>query len=131
MLLLSGIFIGYGERNHRALVWFGLLVIAAAAVGFWQDLEWLPAATPEGWTDWQAWRDWIGYGFGDAVPILTFDESHKTFLVDRFCGERVGEACTYSVPTGLTAFFYGVKVVGFVILSYLAAGLTGLAQRRD
>jgi hypothetical protein len=131
LLALSSLFIGYGERNHRALMWFVVLVLAGAEIGYWQDLVWAPAATPQGWTDSQAWLDWIGYAFGDAIPLLTFDEAHKTFLVDRFCGERIADVCTYGVPTGVTAFFYGVKVVGFIILSYLAAGLSGLAQRRD
>lgn len=130
MLLMSSLFIGYGERNHRALLWFALTVIGAAAIGYWQDMRWSPAGEPDGWMDWQAWRDWVGYAFGGAVPLLTFDEGHKTFLVDRFCGVRLGEVCPTGVPTGLTGFFYTVKVIGFVILSYLAAGVSGLAQRR-
>jgi hypothetical protein len=123
LLLLSRIFIGYGERNHRAIIAFIVVVAGAAAMGYWQDLIWLPAETPAGRWDQQAWLDWMGFAFGDAVPILTFDEAHKTFLVDRFA--------PHSVPTGLTAFFYFVKIVGFIILSYLAAGLSGLAQRRN
>lgn len=123
MLALSWLFIGYGERNHRAFMWFVALVLLAAGVGYWQDLKWLPLGRPDGWKDWQAWRDWIGFAFGDAVPLVTFDESHKTFLADRFA--------PFTVPTSLTGFFYGVKVAGFVILSYLAAGLSGLAQHKE
>lgn len=129
MLALSWLFIGYGERNHRALLWFVTLVLAAATVGYWNELQPAWNALP-GWTNRQAWADWIGFAFGDAVPVVTIDEAHKTFLADRFCGADSKGACA-RIPDGLTGFYYVVKVFGFVILSYLAAGLSGLAQRKE
>jgi hypothetical protein len=130
MLALSWLFIGYGERNHRAFIAFALLVLGAAGVGYWHELVWPSAATIAGWTDRQAWLDWGGFAFADAVPLITFDEAHKTFLADRFCGAEAKGVCDRT-PAGLTAFYYFVKVAGFAILSYLAAGLSGLAQRGD
>jgi hypothetical protein len=130
MLMLSWLFIGYGERNHRAFIWFVVLVCAAAGWGYWHNLAWPSAHAPSGWGDAQAWRDWVGFAFGDAVPVVTFDEAHKSFLADRFCDKPDDGVCR-AIPTGLTGFYYAVKVAGFIILSYLAAGLSGLAQHRD
>src|SRR5262249_13202249 len=123
---------GYGQRNHRAFMLFIALVLGAAAIGYWQDLISSPAGSPHGWTDLHAWLDWAGFSFGNAVPLVTIDPAHATFLQNHFCVQQSGLGCARAdVPFGLTGFFYTAKVVGFIILSYLAAGLTGLAQHKD
>ena len=132
VLWLSSLLIGYGERNHRAFFLFMLLVSAAAMVGYWQDLISLPAASPAGWFDLRAWLDWAGFAFGNSIPLVVLDPAHATFLPDRFCIEPGELQCAQpDIPFGLVGFFYSAKIVGFIILSYLAAGLTGIAQRKD
>lgn len=132
MLALSWLFIGYGERNHRAVIAFVLLGLIATYVGYWQDMISLPAGSPAGWEDLRAWLSWAGFGFGNSIPLVTLDPAHATFLQDHFCVEPGPLKCMRAdVPFGLTGFFYVTKVVGFIILSYLAAGLSGLAQHKE
>lgn len=64
--------------------------------------------------------DWGGYALGNAIPILELDPDHKTFIKDRF-----GE----TTPLWLKTILYSSKLLGFVLLSYLAAGLSGFASR--
>jgi hypothetical protein len=131
-LALSGLLIGYGERSYRAVFWFIALVTTATVVGYWQDLISLPSGEPRGWEGLRVWLDWAGFAFGNAVPLVVIDPTHASFLNDRFCVAPGELQCARpDVPLGLTAFFYTVKIVGFIILSYLAAGLSGLAQRKD
>lgn len=131
-LPLSDLLIGYGYRNHRAIVWFLILIAAATGIGLYTDLRFAPAG-PSGWEDVRAWLDWSGFTFGAAIPVVVLDPAHETFLAERFClVENVDGVCTQSaVPEGLQGFYYGVKLAGLLVLSYLAAGLTGLAQRRN
>ena len=67
---------------------------------------------------------WPGFSFANAVPLITFDKAHETFLAAQF-GKPDDPA---SVPVGIAWAFYAEKVLGFVILTYLAAGLSGLAR---
>lgn len=132
MLALSWLFIGYGERNHRAVLAFVLLGLMATYVGYWQDMISLPRGSPAGWEDLRAWLSWAGFAFGNSIPLVTLDPAHATFLQDHFCVDPGPLKCTRAdVPFGLTGFFYVTKVVGFIILSYLAAGLSGLAQHKE
>ncbi|MGE3865708.1 MAG: hypothetical protein AB7G04_02220 [Hyphomonadaceae bacterium] len=131
MLPLSWLLIGYGQRNHRAFMWFVALILGAAVVGFSAQIAYGPPPAG-GWADKQAWFSWLGFSLGDAIPVVTLDKAHETFLVDHFCAaEKAGVCAEPAVPQGLTAFFYAVKILGFIILSYLAAGLSGLAQQKE
>lgn len=122
MLSLSGAFIGFGHRNDFAFYWFTLLVIAAAAGGLnWYGLR--PLDLTQSGID--EFLRWLAFAFGNAIPIINLDKSHETFLADKFAG-----GVLQAVPVAVAWAFYIQKIAGFVILSYLAAGLTGLASRQ-
>lgn len=133
LLDLSGRFIGFGYRNDYALRWFCLLVVGFAAYGLNAEHVLQP----------HAWRSfmptsagaaelfrWLGFSFGNAIPVVSLDKAHETFLAAQFgtSNPTVGYDPA-SVPVLIAWVFYLQKLLGFVILSYLAAGLTGLARR--
>ncbi len=117
-LLLSRHLIGHGFENWRAALGFAALVLGTAAVGL--AFEGRPMVTSLAAMDWRAMGDWGGYALGNAIPILELDPSHETFVKDRF-----GDA----EPIWLKSILYSSKLLGFALLSYLAAGLTGFASR--
>lgn len=138
-LWASGVTIGFGYRNDYAVIWFGLIVVAFAAIGLgWQGLRHFDPSL-EGIA--QVGR-WLGFSFGNSIPLVTLDKAHETFLAARFvdpatCMEaaRAADACTPDklvqyVPVGLSWVFYAQKVLGFIVLSFLAAGLSGAATRQ-
>lgn len=117
-LFFLWLFIGYGYRNFAAVLWFlGAVALGAGlglyALGFGQSNPPPPATASQ----------WGWFSFGNAIPLLTLDEAHKTFVVDTFAAQGLTE------PAWLRSFFYIQKLFGFAMLSYLAAGLTGLAGR--
>lgn len=124
---LSWLFIDYGFSSRRAVGWFALLVALYAAWGLnmhgMRPLEYNPQSIDE-------LLRWLGFSFGNAVPLISFDKAHDTFLAEQFgalgADNRPDPA---SVPPLIAWAFYGQKALGFVILSYLAAGLSGLARR--
>lgn len=73
----------------------------------------------------------LGFSLGDAAPLITFDAAHATFLAERF-GKVLtgGRPDPSSVPPLIAWAFYGQKALGFVVLSYLAASLSGMARQR-
>jgi hypothetical protein len=120
MLTLSGVFIGFGYRNGQAVLWFTLLVLLGAAMGMGlAGYRW--DFSSAGWD--HALR-WAGFSLGNAVPLVELDEAHKTFLAEAFGKQKPSET-----PPGAAWAFYAHKLMGLVILSYLAAGLSGLARR--
>ena len=66
---------------------------------------------------------WGWFSFGNAIPVLTLDEAHATFINDTF------KAAHLTPPPWLKSFFYVQKLFGFAMLTYLAAGLSGMAGR--
>lgn len=117
-LFLSRHLIGHGFENWRAAIGFALVVLATAAVGLW--FQGHPFVTDPAAMDFRAMGDWGGYALGNAIPLLELDPSHATFVADRF-GEEA--------PLGLKTWLYSFKLLGFLLLSYLAAGLSGFASR--
>ena len=118
----SWLFIRYGYSNLTALVWFVALVLVFTAWGLSMEglrgLDFSPAGFAE-------FFRWLGFSFANAIPLMSFDKAHETFLAAQF---GHGEAA--SVPVAIAWAFYLEKVAGFIILTYLAAGLSGLAHRR-
>lgn len=116
MLFFLWLFIGYGYRNFAAVVWFLGAVVLGVAFGL-GALGYHSLGPPAEMSRW-GW-----FSFGNAIPLLTLDEAHKTFIDDVFAEKGL------AVPMWLKSFFYLQKIFGFAMLSYLAAGLTGLASR--
>lgn len=122
MLGLSGMFIGFGHRNDYGFYWFTLLVLGAAALGLvWSGAS-LTNLLAEGI---EPPLRWLGFSLGNAIPLVTLDKAHEMFLADQFANGRAQD-----VPAVIAWTFYAQKLLGFIILSYLAAGLSGLASRQ-
>jgi len=129
----SNAFIGYGHRTWKAIIWFVALVVGFAAFGLnadraieltaWRPLELTSSSLTE-------FARWLGFSFGNAIPIVVFDKAHETFLAAQFVAAPLGEEPDPGkVPVLIAWAFYLQKVLGLVVLSYLAAGVTGLARR--
>lgn len=121
-LAASGMFIGFGYRNWYGANWFLLIVAIGAAYGLWLD-GFNPVEFS--WSAFDEVRRWVGFSFGNSIPLVTLDKAHDTFLAVQFSGGKPED-----LSPGIAWAFYIQKVVGFIILSYLAAGVTGLATRR-
>ncbi len=118
-LFFSWLFIGYGYRNFAAVLWFLGAVVLGAALGL-GTLGFHGVTPPPPPAEMSRWG-W--FSFGNAIPVLTLDEAHKTFIADTFRAKGLLE------PTWLKSFFYVQKLFGFAMLTYLAAGLSGMAGR--
>ena len=110
--------IGYGYRNWQAGMWFALLVLGFAAWGMF--------SRETGWTDLTAWRDWLGYSFDTALPLVDLMPNREGFLAEQFASNQAGA----QIPPGLQAAFAAERLLGLVIISFAIAGLTGWAERR-
>lgn len=114
-LFFSKHLVMYGYGSWRALALFGLLVVSGVGYGLWvsggfeRSLEEIIA--------------WARFTFGNAVPLLTLDETHKDFLHTAMENSAIGN------PEAIKLAFDGQKMVGYVLLTYLAAGLSGLASK--
>jgi hypothetical protein len=138
-LFMSGITIGFGYRNQYAAYWFTVLVLAFAALGLnWNAVAGLNpgAARPFAFSDagWNEFGRWAGFSFGNSIPLIQLDKAHETFLAVEFvpgaASAEEPERFVHQVPATIAWVFYAQKVLGFVILSFLAAGLTGTATRQ-
>ncbi len=111
-LALSWLFVGYGLRNWRAAALFLLTILAAASFG---------AYLTSAWRDPDDLARWFWFATDSAVPVVELDASHAQFLAKQL-NSSPGEE-----PVGVVSVFNGLKVLGLISLTYLAAGLTGIA----
>lgn len=119
-LFFSGLFIGFGYRSSRALGWFFAATLAAMLFGVW--------ATGQDVLRPQDWRDplgWLRFALWNGIPLIDPGDGQAGFLNVQV--EAAGEAMRLPV-TVLQLAFDAAKLFGFVILTYLAAGLSGLAS---
>ena len=99
---LAYVFVGYGFRIRRALYW----VVALTALGvFWL---WMAADGPKNWFD------RIFFALDTLLPIVTLNKSYDIKQV---------------ASPWLQGYFYFVKVMGYVLASFLIAGVTGLTKK--
>lgn len=138
-LFFSGRAIGFGYRNDYAVYWFAVLVFVFAAIGLnWNAMTALDANDVRPFeftsTGWNEFGRWIGFSFGNSVPLIQLDKAHETFLAVEFvpgaATAEEPERYVHQLPAVIAWVFYAQKVFGFAILSFLAAGLTGTATRQ-
>lgn len=101
LLLLQKAFIGYGYRLFRSFYWLVLFVVLGAVV-LRLSKQGKPAGMPYG----------IAYSFDMLVPLLRLRDAHQKL-------ELRGIARYY---------FYLHKVIGYVLASFLIAGVSGLTK---
>ena len=93
--------IGYGYHNWIALIWFaGLTGLGTWACG----------KSPFGRRMQRSQRYW--YSFDMALPLVELNNRHKAV----------------KLTGGAAVYFYFHKMVGFVLVSFLVAGLSGLTK---
>ena len=111
----------FGYCNHRALAWFGFVVMGSCAVGLCLNGA-VFTPTAEGWDNFVGW---FWFALGNAIPLITLDDAHRTFLAEQF------RTAPNAVPWGVASVFHIAKIFGFAILSYYVASLAGLANPRN
>lgn len=100
-LWLQYVLIGYGYRNWQAFFWF----IGLAALG-----AWVCSRSPAGREMKMSERFW--YSVDIAVPVFDLDKSHATVKLTDRCA----------------IYFYFHKAAGFILISFVIAGLSGLTR---
>lgn len=121
LFTLSWLCIDYGYSNIRALGWFGALVLGFTVWGL--NIEGMRGFDFSFAGFGEVFR-WLGFSFANAVPLITFDKAHELFLAAQYGAPNEPA----SVPVHIAWVFYAEKVLGLIILTYLAAGLSGLAR---
>lgn len=100
-LWLQYVLIGYGYRNWQAFFWFiGLVALGA----------WVCGRAPAGREMPASRRFW--YSVDIAVPVFDLDKTHATIKLTERCA----------------VYFYFHKAAGFVLISFVIAGLSGLTK---
>lgn len=100
LLFFQKMFIGYGYQTWLSLIWLISLVLLGMWMGrFAKDLAQLSLVA-------RAW-----YSLDAAIPLLELDERHKSLNIE-----------------GARAYFYSHRITGFVLASFLIAGLSGLTK---
>jgi hypothetical protein len=93
--------IGYGYHNWIALLWFAILT----GLGMWAC-----GKSALGRRMRRSQRYW--YSFDMALPLIELNDRHKAV----------------KLTGGVLAYFYFHKLAGFVLMSFLVAGLSGLTK---
>lgn len=107
-LFLFGLFVGFGHSNLLALLWFAGIVALGGVVG-------------ANWGHSGSFVEWLRFSVGNATPLVTLDETHKTFITEHIAPGSDG--------MGLRVFFDIQKLSGYLVLSFLVAGLSSFAGR--
>ncbi len=113
-LAMSWLFVGYGHRNWRAGLWFLASVLGGAALGLHASGDTSPEL--------ESMLRWFWFSADNAIPVVELDAGHREFLAARLGADDASLA-----PVGIASAFHGLKLFGFLVLTYLAAGVTGLA----
>jgi hypothetical protein len=112
---------GFSQRNHRAVLWFFAVIINSTLLGLYLTGSREIAFTQEAL---EHTFQWFWFALGNATPLVTLDEGHKNFLA-LAAGAKAGEPA----PTWLASWFYCAKIAGFLILTFLAASMSGVGQK--
>jgi hypothetical protein len=101
-LLMITIGYGLGHRYFRALIWVAGLVLLGAIV------LWLTGEGPAHGMPWG-----LSYSLDHLLPVVQLIKSHYAIELDGFA----------------RYYFYAHKLMGYVLASFLIAGLAGLTQK--
>jgi hypothetical protein len=96
--------IGYGYHVERALIWVVAFVVAGTVALWFSEQSWRNGL--------RAWSDKIVYSIDMLLPIIKLRE--KDYQID--------------LKGSLGYYFYFHKIMGYVLASFLIAGLSGLTK---
>lgn len=95
--------IGYGFRYRWSVCWVGALTASGMAALYWSN---------EGPSD-ATWTSRFFYTLDMILPIIELDKAYDGVVL-----------------TGCTQiYFYFLKIMGFVLASFIVAGLGGLTKK--
>lgn len=107
---------GLGHRYFRVLWWVGGFTVFGATLlyifGVKHNINW----------DFQRY---LFASFDQLLPVITLDKSHDNLIF----GHDLGNQHICAQPYRLVIYFYAHKIAGWVLGSFLVAGLAGLTQR--
>ena len=103
---------GIGARYFRALAWAGLFTVIGMVV-LWLNstLKGTPAG-PE-WSPGLPWCFWAS--LDEILPLVELNKAHAEFVDKKLTGWR-------------QPYFYVHRIIGYVLGSFVIAGLAGLTQ---
>ena len=100
LLFTQWIIIGYGYNTWISLLWLGGLIVLGALVGrYGRDLSK------------RRFVERLWFSLDAAIPLLELNARHKDIDV-----------------TGARGYFYFHRIIGFLLASFLIAGLSGLTK---
>ncbi|MCK4467092.1 MAG: hypothetical protein KAU60_01945 [Desulfobacterales bacterium] len=104
LLVLQRLFIGYGYRNFRVFGWIIILWCLGTIILYWsgQDVGRKIEMSP------------LSYSIDMLLPIIELHKPHYTEI---------------TLQGWVRAYFYIHKVFGYVLASFLIAGLSGLTKK--
>lgn len=115
-LMALNVTIGYGlgNRYFRALWWVLGLTLLGTIVLFYSG-----GNGDGGW-----WRIFFA-SFDQLLPVVTLDTAHSALIYGDASAKPPVPAKSY----GVQVYFYAHKILGWILASFLIAGLSGLTQR--
>ena len=114
MMLRVTIGYGLGNRYFRVLYWVGGLTLVGTFVLIFFGSHSLS----------QSPRIFFA-SLDQLLPIITLDKAHDVVIF----GDPSAKLPVCAQPYGVLVYFYAHKVLGWVLGSFLVAGLGGLTQR--
>lgn len=102
-MLLQEALIGYGFRYRRSMYWIGALTVSGMAALYWSS---------EGPSD-ATWSFRFFYTLDMILPIVELDKAYDGVVLTGW----------------IQIYFYFLKIMGFVLGSFIVAGLSGLTKK--
>ena len=67
--------------------------------------------------------------FDQLLPIITLDKAHDALIFGDATAKPCVAPCIAPQPYLVMIYFYAHKIIGWVLGSFIVAGLAGLTQR--
>jgi len=113
-LLRATVGYGLGRRYFRVLWWVGGLSLLGMVLLITVGQHALPS-----------WPTLFFASLDQLLPIVTLDKAHDALIF----GDASAKPPIEPQRDGVRFFFYSYKVIGWVLGSFIVAGLAGLTQR--
>ena len=105
---------GLGRRYFRVLWWIGVLILLGGLLLIYVGQHSLAS-----------WPALFFASFDQLLPIITLDKAHDALIF----GNPSAKPPVAPQPDLVRFYFYFYKIIGWVLGSFIVAGLAGLTQR--